>query len=109
MGSSAIPSPRNKTVLLFIIGGYFTKPKPMAQGIHMRQALFPLQNKTGRGETRDPLCCMSSPLDYFIIAAATFLNAATSALMCSSVYVGCVQNEIVESAREFATLQLNFV
>ena len=47
--------------------------------------------------------------DYFIIAAATFLNAATSAAMCSSVYVGCVQKEIVESASECATLQLNFV
>ena len=47
--------------------------------------------------------------DYFIIAAATFLNALTSASMCSSVYVGCVQKEIVESAREFAISQLNFV
>ena len=46
---------------------------------------------------------------YFIIAAATFLNAAMSASMCARVYVGCVQKEIVESASECATLQLNFV
>lgn len=46
---------------------------------------------------------------YFIIAAATFLNALTSASMWASVYVGCVQKEIVESASACATSQLNFV
>jgi len=57
----------------------------------------------GSGRPRPPRC------RYFIIAAATFLNALTSASMCARVYVGCVQNEIVESASECATLQSNFV
>ena len=48
-------------------------------------------------------CC------YFIIAAATFLNALTSFSMNSSVYVGCVQKEIVASASECATGQLTLV
>ena len=46
---------------------------------------------------------------YFIIAAATFLNALTSFSMNSSVNVGCVQKEIVASASECATGQFTFV
>ena len=61
------------------------------------------------GGKMPPVPFVHEAINYFIIAAATFLNALTSASMCSSVYVGCVQKEIVASAREFAISQLNFV
>ena len=65
-------------------------------------------NETDRG--RRPVSSLDRLQDdYFIIAAATFLNALMSASMWARVYVGCVQNEIVESASECATEQLNFV
>ena len=71
-----------------------------------RTNLNPPKNM-GRQKCR-PRFMLFTP-DYFIIAAATFLNALTSASMCSRVYVGWVQKEIVASAREFAISQLNFV
>ena len=61
------------------------------------------------GGRMPPVLFTYEAMNYFIIAAATFLNALTSASMCSSVYVGWVQKEIVESAREFAISQLNLV
>ena len=64
-------------------------------------------NKTGGPKTARPV--FSGKTSYFIIAAATFLNALMSASMCSSVYVGWVQKEIVASASECATGQLTFV
>ena len=65
------------------------------------------ENKTGGPKAARSV--FSGKTSYFIITAATFLNALMSASMCSSVYVGWVQKEIVESASECATAQLNFV
>ena len=61
------------------------------------------------GGRMPPVLFTYEAMNYFIIAAATFLNALTSASMCSSVYVGWVQKEIVASASELAIVQLNFV
>ena len=61
------------------------------------------------GRPKPPVLCFRKGPNHFIIAAATFLNALTSFSMKSSVYVGCVQNEIVASASECATGQLTFV
>ena len=65
--------------------------------------------KTKRAARRPPVAFELAYANYFIIAAATFLNALMSFSMKSSVYVGCVQNEIVASASECATGQLTFV
>ena len=75
---------------------------------HGRQHIPILRTKKTGGRM-PPVLFTYEAMNYFIIAAATFLNALTSASMCSSVYVGWVQKEIVASAREFAIVQLNFV
>ena len=64
-------------------------------------------DRTGGRKAARPI--QSGIAGYFIITAATFLNALTSFSMSWSEYVGCVQKEIVASASECATGQLTFV
>ena len=86
--------------------GIIPKPAPRAQGGIFKK----IQGReTGLSAGSAPLRRAPAGLGYFIIAAATFLNALTSFSMNSRVYVGCVQNEIVASASECATGQLTFV